>query len=57
MMVVWKIRGKISELFCAVLCTTVVLNDTHTREQLQCVLNYQSQLSGCVYIALSAVRV
>jgi len=27
---VWRIRGKLSELFCAVLCTTVVHNDTHT---------------------------
>jgi len=25
---------KLSELFCAVLCTTLVDNDTHTREQL-----------------------
>jgi len=23
-------KGKLSELFCAVLCTTVVHNDTHT---------------------------
>jgi len=28
-MIVWKLRGKLSELFCAVLCTTVVHNDTH----------------------------
>jgi len=29
LMVVWSL----GELFCAVLCTTVVHNDTHTREQ------------------------
>jgi len=38
MTIVWRIRGKLSELFCAVLCcavlcTTVVHNDMHTREQ------------------------
>ena len=32
-MIVWRIRGKLSELFCAVLCTTVVHNDMHTYEQ------------------------
>ena len=31
-MVVSKIRGKLSELFCAVLCMTVVHNDTHTHQ-------------------------
>jgi len=30
MMIIWKRRGQILELFCAVLCTTVVHNDTHT---------------------------
>jgi len=30
MMIVWRIRRKLSELFHAVLCTTVVHNDTHT---------------------------
>jgi len=29
-MIVWRIKGNLSELFCAVLCTTVVLNDAHT---------------------------
>ena len=34
MMIVWRIRGKLSELFCAVLCTTVVHSDNaHTYEQ------------------------
>ena len=33
MMIVWRIRGKLSELFCAVACTTVVHNDMHTHEQ------------------------
>ena len=31
MKTVCRIRGKLLELFCAVLCTTVVHNDTHTR--------------------------
>ena len=30
-MIVWRIR--LSEWFCAVLCTTVVHNDMHTYEQ------------------------
>ena len=30
MMIVWSMRGKISELFCAVLCVKVVHNDKHT---------------------------
>jgi len=29
-MIVRRIRGKLSELFCAVLCTIVVHNDTFT---------------------------
>jgi len=29
-MIVWTIRGKISELFCAVFCTIVVHSDMHT---------------------------
>ena len=35
-MSVWRIKGKIiRRVFCAVLCTTVVHNDTHTQcEQL-----------------------
>ena len=32
-MILWRISGKLSELFCAELCMTVVHNDTHTREQ------------------------
>ena len=33
MTIVWRIRGRLSKLFCAVLCTTVVHNDTHTYQQ------------------------
>jgi len=32
-MIVWRIRGKIIKLFCAVLCMFVVHNDMHTHEQ------------------------
>jgi len=32
-MIVRRIRGKLSDVFCAVLCTTVVQNDTHTYQQ------------------------
>jgi len=50
MMVVWRIRGKLSELFCAVFCTSVVHNDTHTHEQL---LKLTAGLSfGLVYVRL-----
>ena len=31
--IVWRIDGKLSQLFCAVLCMTVVHNDAHTHEQ------------------------
>jgi len=31
--IAWRIRGKLSELFCSVLCTTVLHNDIHTHEQ------------------------
>ena len=30
MLIVWRIRGRLSELFCAVLCNTVVHNHMHT---------------------------
>ena len=30
MMIVWRIRGRFSEPFCAVLCTSVVYSDMHT---------------------------
>jgi len=32
-MIVWRLKWKISELFCAVLCITVVCSDTHMHEQ------------------------
>jgi len=32
-MIVWGIRGKLSELCCTGLCTTVVHSDTRTYEQ------------------------
>jgi len=32
MMIVWRMRGKLSKLFCAVLCMTDVLDDTHAHE-------------------------
>jgi len=33
MMIVWRIRGKIPELFYVVLCTTVLHSDMHTRQR------------------------
>jgi len=32
MMIVWRIRGRLSELLCAVFCTVVVHSDTYTRK-------------------------
>ena len=47
---VWRIRGKIIRLFCAVLCTTVVHNDMHTCEQfLQLNVGLRFSFFACLF--------
>jgi len=46
---VWRVRGRLSELFHAVLCTTVMHDDTHTCEQFlaHCSLSTQQAEHSC----------
>ena len=54
MMSVWRIRGKISELFCAVLCTAVVHSDIHIHmsRSFECWFRF----SFCVFVTGSIAR-
>jgi len=33
MMIIWRVRGKLSGLFCAIVCATIVHSAMHTHEQ------------------------
>ena len=50
-MIVWRLRGKLSELFCAVLCNTTVHNHMYTAVS----SSYRRTVLGldlCVYVFL-----
>jgi len=62
-MIVWRVRGKKSGLFCAILCATIVHSAMHTHmngpnSSLECVLSYWAHFTVLrfifVYVLLHA---